>query len=52
MAFNASDEAATLTLRVAAGRYHAAYPRGDTMEAEGGSLTLELAPRSAQVWIR
>ncbi len=49
--FNASDDPATTTLQVASGRYRAAYPAGGTVEVSDGSLTLELPPRSAQVWI-
>ena len=49
--FNASDDTATTTLRVESGRYRAAYPAGGTREVSDGSLTVELPPRSAQVWI-
>jgi glycosidase len=49
--FNASDHAATATLRVLAGRYREAYPAGGTRDVVDGSLALELAPLSAQVWI-
>jgi glycosidase len=62
VAFNVSDSAATVTLGVEDGRYRAVFG-GDgavdaaageatAVDATGGALTLELAPRSAGVWIR
>jgi cyclomaltodextrinase len=50
--FNASDDTATVTLPVEEGRYRAAYPIDETREVTGDSLRLDLAPLSAQVWIR
>lgn len=53
VAFNASDRAATLTLPLPEGTYRAAYPAGgEEREVTGDSLRLDLAPLSAQVWIR
>jgi len=52
VAFNASDRAATMTLPLGDGPYRAAYPGGGVPEVTGDSLRLDLAPLSAQVWIR
>jgi len=52
VAFNASEEAATVTLDVLPGRYRRAYPAGDAVEPGGGGLELALGPLTAQVWIR
>jgi len=54
--FNASDEAATARVDVPDGGYAVAFPAdaaatGLTREATGGTLLLELAPRSAEVWL-
>jgi glycosidase len=52
VAFNASDETATVALEVDDGAYSAAFPAGDVREVTDGVLTLRLTPRSAVVWIR
>jgi hypothetical protein len=52
VAFNASDEAASVTLSVENGSYRQAFPDGGTREVIDRSLAVELAPRGAVVWIR
>jgi len=51
VAFNASDAPHRLSL-AAEGRYRTAFPAGDTVTAEHGSLSAELPPLTARVWIR
>lgn len=52
VAFNTSDRAATVTLP-AAGRWRLAWPmEGAAPSAGAESITAELPPRSARVWVR
>jgi glycosidase len=50
--FNASDRPVTLALEVEGTRYRAAYPAGRAVVVDDGRLAVDLAPQSAQVWIR
>lgn len=52
VAFNASDEAATVTLQVPDGTYRRAFPAGDAVIVAGAGLVAELPPLSAAVWVR
>jgi glycosidase len=52
VAFNKMDEAASVTFELVQGSYRMAYGGGADLEVARGSVTLELAPRSALVWIR
>jgi len=52
VAFNTSDRPQTLTLEVENGTYQASFPGGDVVSVTDGSLTAQLAPRAAVVWIR
>ncbi|MDH5643029.1 MAG: glycoside hydrolase family 13 protein [Gemmatimonadota bacterium] len=50
--FNNSDQMHALTLEVEDGFYRAAYPSGDVVSVSERTLTVELAPRTAKVWVR
>ncbi len=52
VAFNVSGEVQTMTVEVMDGAYRAAFPSGDAVAAGSGSMTVELAPGTATVWIR
>ena len=52
VAFNVSGEVQTMTVEVMDGAYRAAFPSGDAVAAGNGSMTVELAPGTATVWIR
>lgn len=52
VAFNASDAAASLMLEAENGPWARAFPQGAPVEVRGGTLTLDLAPRTAVVLVR
>ena len=52
VAFNTSDRLQSLTLEVENGTYRVIYPGGDAVGVMDGSLTVQLPPRAAVVWIR
>jgi glycosidase len=52
VAFNTSDQPQTLTAEVENGIYRARYPGDDAVGVTNGSLTAQLPPRAAVVWIR
>jgi glycosidase len=51
IAFNASDLPHEVAV-AADGTYRVAYPSGDTVTVQGGTLRAQLPPRTARVWIR
>jgi len=50
--FNTSERSQTLAIDVDDGTYRAVFPSGDVVNVMDGSLTAELPPRTAVVWIR
>ncbi len=52
VAFNTSERPQNLALEVDDGTYRAVFPRGDAVRVTSGSLTADLPPRTAVVWIR
>jgi glycosidase len=52
VAFNISGQRQTVALEVEAGTYRVVFPSGDAVDVTDGSLTAELPPRTAVVWIR
>ena len=56
VAFNASEDPQELVVEAADGEWQVAYatggPPGATIDVSGGTLASELAPLTAQVWIR
>ncbi len=52
VAFNTSDRPRAFAVEAADGRYRAVYPPGDAISVTDQSLSAELPPRSAAVWIR
>ncbi|UCC49846.1 MAG: alpha-glucosidase C-terminal domain-containing protein, partial [Gemmatimonadota bacterium] len=52
VAFNISDQPQALAVEAEDGAYRAIFPRGDVVNVTDGSLTAELPPRTAVVWIR
>ncbi len=52
VAFNASDQPHDLSIEADNGTYRGAFPGGDAVSVTEGSLTVELPPRTAGVWIR
>jgi len=51
VALNASDAPREVSLP-ATGRYRRAFPAGGTIDSAGGTLTAQLPPRTARVWVR
>ncbi len=51
VAFNTSGQPQTLALTVEDGIYRAVFPRGAAVDATAGTLSAELPPRTAVVWI-
>jgi glycosidase len=51
VAFNVSDAPHEVSV-AADGTYRLAFPTGDAVTATGGTLTAELPPRTARVWLR
>lgn len=52
VAFNTSNQPQTLAVDVENGTHEAVYPGGATVDVTNGSLTVQLRPGAAAVWIR
>ncbi len=52
VAFNTSDLPRAFAVAAEDGVYRAVFPRGDELTVTDGSLTAELPPRTATVWVR
>lgn len=52
VAFNASDAPATVTIDAENGSWRQAFPRGAAVDVTDGAFQVEMAPRTARVWIR
>jgi len=52
VAFNTSGQPQRIALDVEEGTYRAVYPPGATVDVVDGSLTAELPPMTAAVWLR
>ncbi len=52
VAFNKSDQPQPLTFDAQNGTYQAAFPTGESIDVTGGSMTIDLPPRTAGVWIK